>query len=757
MKVGSTKKKTKAAPAASKPSSRLAALISRINTKFGKGTAICASEAAGLEVRHLPTGAARLDIALGGGWPIGRIIEVFGPESSGKTTLMLSTITQFQRMFQEGVAVFIDLEKSYDPKYASRWGVDTDRLILINADSGEQGSDLIAEVANEELDMLVIVDSIAAMTPTAESEASMDANFVGAHPRLINRTMRVCTSRMKRSLADPSFPTTTAIFLNQVREKIGVMFGDPECLHGDTKINFVDGTSYPIREVVEQHITKPVWSFDERLNSFVPSQISAHCHKGVAKSGQLMTLTAKGVDTQNGVVSVTGTYTHKILTPKGWRKMIAIKVGDQVITRSRSVINSCVRSFLLGAYVGDTTFSGTAHKRAIKFQDAHNPEYVKWKVGLLSPHIRFSEYVSEKTGRSTFCSEERSDLARFFTETGGKRDPKLFFANPNNSLGLAVWIMDDGHLSREQMVLCVGRARHNAGLRQRISKGFADVGLFGQWAKDGKRFVFDKASTRILAGRIRSWVPPCMQYKLPEDMRGDNPVVVLDAQEHVVTVPTVVTSIGPASCRKYRDNRLYDLHVADSLTYQAGSNTNGIVVHNTTPGGKGKNFFASLRLRLFMSTSKKNRIVAKVKVSGIEKEEVVARRVSFNVVKNKCGGIPFEEGDFLFYLKKADGNEPWSFDNARALFEYGRYYRIITVDDDGAFTYTSSTDNITIAEKRERAFLDALRSEDNAALVGDLYTDIMAAVNRSCAGELVVDEAAESESDVDSGDESSED
>lgn len=405
MKVGSTKKKTKAAPAASKPSSRLAALISRINTKFGKGTAICASEAAGLEVRHLPTGAARLDIALGGGWPIGRIIEVFGPESSGKTTLMLSTITQFQRMFQEGVAVFIDLEKSYDPKYASRWGVDTDRLILINADSGEQGSDLIAEVANEELDMLVIVDSIAAMTPTAESEASMDANFVGAHPRLINRTMRVCTSRMKRSLADPSFPTTTAIFLNQVREKIGVMFGDPE----------------------------------------------------------------------------------------------------------------------------------------------------------------------------------------------------------------------------------------------------------------------------------------------------------------------------------------------------------------TTPGGKGKNFFASLRLRLFMSTSKKNRIVAKVKVSGIEKEEVVARRVSFNVVKNKCGGIPFEEGDFLFYLKKADGNEPWSFDNARALFEYGRYYRIITVDDDGAFTYTSSTDNITIAEKRERAFLDALRSEDNAALVGDLYTDIMAAVNRSCAGELVVDEAAESESDVDSGDESSED
>jgi recombination protein RecA len=207
-------------------------IVEKINKKYGENTLARASQALGLIIKFISTGIYALDFSMGGGIPKNRVTEIRGNFSTLKSTVTCKAIAAFQRGHPDGAAFFADLEKSFDPRYAQSLGVNLDRLFIINADSGEQAIDVMTELLDLGRDVFVVVDSIAGLVPTAELEASMDQNFQGLHPRLINRMMRVITGGMKRAMYDSKAPSCTVLAINQMREKIGVVYGSPETSPG---------------------------------------------------------------------------------------------------------------------------------------------------------------------------------------------------------------------------------------------------------------------------------------------------------------------------------------------------------------------------------------------------------------------------------------------------------------------------------------------------------------------------------------------
>jgi recombination protein RecA len=220
----------------------LAAALSQIEKQFGKGSVMRLGEAgATYEVDSIPTGSLGLDIALGvGGIPRGRVIEIFGPESSGKTTLTLSIIASAQR--NGGTAAFVDAEHALDPVYAEKLGVKVNDLLVSQPDTGEQALEITDMLVRSGAVDVVVVDSVAALTPKAEIEGEMGDQHMGLQARLMSQALRKLTGNIKRS-------NTIVIFINQIRMKIGVMFGNPETTTGGNALKFYSSVRMDIRRI----------------------------------------------------------------------------------------------------------------------------------------------------------------------------------------------------------------------------------------------------------------------------------------------------------------------------------------------------------------------------------------------------------------------------------------------------------------------------------------------------------------------------
>jgi recombination protein RecA len=218
----------------------LALAMDTIEKQFGKGSIMKLGDAHKTAVETIPTGSLSLDIALGGGLPKGRIIEVYGPESSGKTTLTLHAIAAVQR--QGGTAAFIDAEHALDPAYAQRIGVDTENLLISQPDNGEQALEIAETLVRSSAVDLVVVDSVAALVPRAEIEGDMGDSLPGLQARLMSQALRKLTGVISRS-------KTTVIFINQIRMKIGVMFGNPETTTGGNALKFYASARMDIRRI----------------------------------------------------------------------------------------------------------------------------------------------------------------------------------------------------------------------------------------------------------------------------------------------------------------------------------------------------------------------------------------------------------------------------------------------------------------------------------------------------------------------------
>ncbi|KGG80277.1 recombinase RecA [Caloranaerobacter azorensis] len=215
--------------------------ISQIEKQFGKGSIMKLGENSKLNVEAISTGALSLDIALGiGGLPRGRIVEIYGPESSGKTTVALHVIAEAQK--QGGAAAFIDAEHALDPSYAKRLGVDIDNLIVSQPDTGEQALEIAEALVRSGAIDVIVIDSVAALVPKAEIEGEMGDSHVGLQARLMSQALRKLAGAIKKS-------NTIAIFINQLREKVGVMFGNPETTPGGRALKFYASVRLDVRKV----------------------------------------------------------------------------------------------------------------------------------------------------------------------------------------------------------------------------------------------------------------------------------------------------------------------------------------------------------------------------------------------------------------------------------------------------------------------------------------------------------------------------
>ena len=215
--------------------------IAQIEKQFGKGSIMKMTEGAVEKCDVIPTGCLTLDAALGiGGVPRGRIVEIYGPESSGKTTVALHIVAEAQKM--GGTAAFIDAEHALDPVYASKIGVDMDELYISQPDTGEQALDICESLVKSGAVDIIVVDSVAALTPKAEIDGEMGDNFVGLQARLMSQALRKLTSITNKT-------KTCVIFINQLREKIGVMFGSPETTTGGKALKFYSSIRLDVRKV----------------------------------------------------------------------------------------------------------------------------------------------------------------------------------------------------------------------------------------------------------------------------------------------------------------------------------------------------------------------------------------------------------------------------------------------------------------------------------------------------------------------------
>ena len=275
--------------------------MEKIDKQFGKGAIMKLGDDKVEDVPVIPSGSVGLNVALGvGGYPRGRIVEIYGPESSGKTTLAIHAMAEVQK--QGGIAAIIDAEHAFDRFYAEKLGVDTDNLVIAQPDCGEQALDIADELIRSAAVDLVVIDSVAALTPKAEIEGDMGDNRVGLQARLMSQALRKLTATINKT-------NTTCIFINQLREKIGVMFGNPETTTGGNALKFYASVRLDIRkasaikdgdEIIGNQVRVKVIK-NKVAPPFKKAEFDLMFNEGISRVGEIVDMgVEKGILTKSG-------------------------------------------------------------------------------------------------------------------------------------------------------------------------------------------------------------------------------------------------------------------------------------------------------------------------------------------------------------------------------------------------------------------------------------------------------------------------
>jgi recombination protein RecA len=552
---------------------------------------------------------------------------------SHNTTLSLHIIAEAQR--NGGIAAFIDAEHALDPHYARALGVDVDELLISQPDTGEQALEIADMLIRSGALDVVVIDSVAALVPRAEIEGEMGDTHMGLQARLMSQALRKLAGTINRS-------DTTAVFINQIREKIGVMFG---CLSYSTRVTLADGTQEKIGKIVNQRMDVEVLSYDADLGAVVPKRVTNWFDNG--RTDEFLRFTvAKGGG--NGRSQFAATGNHLVRTPAGWREAQELAVGDRVLQAVPHYLSDFQWEVLLGGLMGDGALSPTRSGHGARFRFGHGSrqvEYGDWKASLFS-NVNVSRSAND-TGATFWDVQPMPELAelRHAVYFGGKKVLSWDYLKRLTPLSLAIWYMDDAHFalrSRGKQVRTLGGSGRvdicveamEATSRARLVDHLADTwGIRGKLTERAGKAVlqFPTAETAKLQALIAPYVHPSMDYKLLPRFQGRFAVEPDPGVMRYELVPMPVTRIERGAPNGRQTHR-FDIEVEGSHNYFV----DGVMVHNspeTTPGGRALKFYSSVRIEV--------RRIQTIK----EGQDSIGNRVVAKVVKNKVAP-PFRKAEF---------------------------------------------------------------------------------------------------------------
>jgi len=436
--------------------------IASIDRQFGKGAIMRLGQGSIFdEIAVIPTGALQLDVALGiGGIPRGRVTEIYGPESSGKTTLALHIIAEAQHL--GGTAAFIDAEHALDPKYAKNLGVNTDELLISQPDTGEQALEIAEALVRSNAVDVIVIDSVAALVPRAELDGDMGDSLPGLQARLMSQALRKLTAAISRSGG-------AVIFINQIREKIGVMFG---CFSYTTRVSLADGRSEKIGKIVNQRLPVEVLSYDPETGRIAPRRVVNWFDNGNAE--HFLQFEVEGGP--SGRRRFAATPNHVIFTPEGPRSAGELQAGEQVLVSVKDyLLTEGQWQVVLGGSFGDGSLRRLGTHVA-SFRVGHGEaqkDYLQWKHSMLEPFAGPIKRTGNGFGFDTVAMPALADLLDSYYGAGRKRVAMAAVLDRLDARGLAVWYGDDGSFA----------------------------GSYARWGK-GKAVLYNKSLTGACRDRV---------------------------------------------------------------------------------------------------------------------------------------------------------------------------------------------------------------------------------------------------------------
>ena len=602
--------------------------LAQIERQFGRGSIMRLGDESRAPMEVIPTGAIALDVALGiGGLPRGRVVEVYGPEGSGKTTIALHAVASAQRL--GGIAAFIDAEHALDPEYAKKLGVDTDELLVSQPDTGEQALEIADMLIRSGAIDVVVIDSVAALVPRAEIEGEMGDSHVGLQARLMSQALRKLAGALNQT-------KTTAIFINQLREKVGVMFG---CMSYSTRVTLADGTQEKIGKIVNQRRDVEVLSYDPETGRTVPRRIVNWFNNGPAEHFLQFTVAKSG---GNGRAQFAATENHLIRTPGGWREAGELLPGDRVVLTEPWRLSGQQMQLILGALMGDGSLSPNPHGRSgTRFRMGHGARqaaYLDWKASLLE-NIGYTRSSNAKGAVFADLTPlpELAELREAVYFGDGKKHLSWEYLKALTPFALAIWYMDDGGFTVRskgaqqrtpggtgRIDICVQAM--SPGSRQRLAgylrdtHGF-DVKVSNRGAQGQAVLQFTTAASEQFQRLVAPYIHPSMEYKLLPRFRGQFRVEpeFVPAEMRLAPARILDIHVKPPT----RSMNRFDIEVEGLHNYFV----DGVMVHNspeTTSGGRALKFYASVRLDV--------RRIETLK----DGTEAVGSRTRIKVVKNKC-------------------------------------------------------------------------------------------------------------------------
>jgi recombination protein RecA len=507
----------------------------------------------------------------------------------------LSAIASAQKA--GGIAAFIDAEHALDPDYAKKLGVDTDALLVSQPDTGEQALEIADMLVRSSAIDVVVIDSVAALVPRAEIEGEMGDSHVGLQARLMSQAMRKLAGALNQT-------KTTAIFINQLREKVGVMFG---CMSYTTRVTLADGTQEKIGKIVNQRLDVEVLSYDPEQDRVVPRRIVNWFNNGRSERFLQFTVARSG---GNGRAQFAATENHLVRTAGGWRPAGELIAGDRVLTAETRRLSAQQLQLILGSLMGDGCLSpNTRGRSGTRFRMGHGAKqaaYLDWKAEMLG-NIPCSRSTNAKGAvfADVHPLPELAELHEAVYFGDGKKHLSWEYLKALTPLALAVWYMDDGCFTLRskgvqertkggtgRIEICVEAM--SPGSRQRLvdylrdSRGL-DVTLTERGARRQSFLRFSTASSEKFQRLVAPYIHPSMEYKLLPRFRDRFAVQPEFTEPEAGLTPARILDIHVKP--PTRSMNRFDIEVEGSHSYFV----DGVMVHNspeTTSGGRALKFYA---------------------------------------------------------------------------------------------------------------------------------------------------------------------